>query len=64
MRTFMSACRGTPRRFASRSSDSTIHSGKSTLTLFSSWPGRRAFARSRACVMSSPAGFDAAGNEI
>src|SRR5215471_528328 len=46
--------RVTPSRRASRSSDSIIHTGKSTLTRRCSNPGRRIAARSRSPVTSSP----------
>ncbi|HLI35746.1 MAG TPA: hypothetical protein VKV80_00165 [Streptosporangiaceae bacterium] len=52
--TLMIDWRVMPRRFASMSSDSIIHSGKSTFTRRCSSPGRRAPARSRADVTSSP----------
>src|ERR1700722_7048733 len=46
--------RVTPSRRASRSSDSIIHDGKSTLTRRCSSAGRRIAARSRSPVTSSP----------
>src|SRR5208283_2525880 len=50
----MSDCRVTPRRRASRSRESTIHAGKSTLTRLASVPTRRARFRSRCSVTRAP----------
>ena len=47
-------CLVTPTRLASLSRPSTIQAGKSTLTLFCSARGRRAFVRSNESVMSLP----------
>src|SRR6202046_1639780 len=54
IQTLMMDWRVTPSRRASRSSDSIIHDGKSTLTRRCSSPGRRIAARSRSPVTSSP----------
>ena len=50
----MTDCRVTPSFRASRSSDSTIHFGKSTLTLLVSWLGLSAATRSRSSRTSAP----------
>ena len=50
----ISDCRVTPSRRASRSRESTIHAGKSTLTRFASAPMRFAFPRSSTSTTDSP----------